>query len=174
MSIEELLNELEPKYEGIVNVAQHCDQEKLNIAQDNARRYDMTSLVCDLTVNWDEVEDNEDEIFIGGVVNGIPFGGLNLIFSLYSYARYVENSIYTDTGSGFVRKDHSNSFPVQMNELKDIASEHRKFAANEITRLKSHLCSKGQGGCVCGSSICDNNTRPTLTARKYKNVSRRR
>lgn len=174
MNIEELLNEIQPNYKNIVDVARHCDEQKLKIAQDNARRYDMTSLVCDLDIDLDSIEPDTDQLFIGGNVNGVPFGGLNLIFSYFSYARYIENSIYTDTGSGFVRKDHSNSFPVQMNELKDISSEHRKFAKEEIKRLNAYLCEENNDtNCVCGTGICSNSERPTLMARKFKNVSRR-
>lgn len=173
MNIEELLNEIQPNYDEVVDVARHCDELKLKSAQDKARRYDMTSLVCDLDIDLDSIDPETDPLFVGGNVNGVPFGGINLIFSLFSYARYIEDSIYTDTGSGFVRKDHSNSFPVQMNELKDISSEHRKFAKEEIKRLNAYLCEENNSSCVCGTGICSNSERPTLMARKFKNVSRR-
>lgn len=171
MTIEELLNEIKPNYTGVVDVAKHCDKEKLKIAEDNAREYDMTFLCAE--IDADIVQDEDDEIIKGGLVGGLRFGGLNKIFSYYAYARYVENSIYVDTGSGFVRKDHSNSFPVSLDELKDIANEHRRFAAEQIRRLKAYICKRHGGACECNTDLCGNAARPTLMSRKGVNISRR-
>lgn len=171
MTIEELLNEIKPNYTGVVDVAKHCDKEKLKIAEDNARDYDLTLLCSGIDIEL--ITDADDEIIVGGLVGGLQFGGLNKIFSLYAYARYVENSIYVDTGSGFVRKDHSNSFPVSREELKDIANEHRRFAAEQIRRLKAHICSRHGGNCECGSDLCGNADKPTLMSRRGKNITRR-
>lgn len=173
MNIPELLDNIEPNYTGVLDVARHCDEEKLHIAENNARRYDLVSVICDLGEDIEQVTERCDPIFQGGEIKGVPFGGLNLILSLFSYSRYIENSIYKDTGSGFVRKDHSNSFPVPLEDLKDMASEHRKFAANEIKRLSAYLCSEYHTNCICDTKLCTNSTRPTTTARKYKNITSR-
>lgn len=160
-------------YENIVDVAKHCDTYKLRIAETNAMDYDMQNVLCEFE-NYIEGKLPEDEIYVGGKIGIFNFGGLNKIYGLFSYARYVENSIYVDTGSGFVRKDHGNSFPVQMAEVKDIAQQHRVMALTEIERLRAYICNENGTDCICGGKYCDAKKRnTTLTARKSYEVRKR-
>lgn len=169
------MENIKANYEGIVDIAKHCDKYKLAIAENNAKEYDISKLFCDLECYFDDNEVEEsDELYTGGKIGYFNFGGLNRILALFSYARYVENSIYTDTGSGFVRKDHSNSFPVQHNELKDISLQHRLMAKAEIERLKSYICGKSKCACICDGGLCGKSDINTKLARKNgRNISRR-
>lgn len=157
-----------------VDIAKHCDKYKLDIAEGNALQYDMHPLMCNIEKNLEGINDN-DPIYVGGKVGIYDFGGLNRIFGLYAYARYVENSIYVDTGSGLVRKDHSNSFPVQLNEVKDIAQQHRTMAMAEWDKLNAYICSQNtSSACSCSGTYCGSRKRnTTLTQRKGYNVTRR-
>ena len=145
---------IQPNYDGVVDIARNCDRAKLQIAQNNAISYDLDEIRCKFL---EEIEDADkfDKIFVGGVIHGFEFGGLNKISALFSYARYVENSIYVDTGSGLVRKDHSNSIPFQVEEVKNLASQHRRMAKVEIDRLSAYICSLKGDKCKCGTDICD-------------------
>jgi len=172
-------------YIGIVDVAQHCDKSKLMIAQNNAFEYDLKEELCDI---WPKICGlPEDDVILtgnekqcdesqGDNVEYIPhFGGVLKIWALFSYARYSENSIYTDTGSGMVRKDHSNSFPVQMSELKVISKQHIKMAEVEINRLYRYLCESDfytDGRCHCREDKCDKKQKATMFARGGRTLNR--
>ena len=158
-----------------VDIAEHCDKTKLAIAEVNAMDYDLASVLCDLDCYFKEGEVPEDDpIYIGGTIKHFKFRGLNGLLGLYSYARYVENSIYVDTGSGFVRKDHSNSFPIQKSELTDIALQHRTMAKIEVERLMAYACSNSKCNCICSGSLCDKSKlNSRLSRSRGRNVSRR-
>lgn len=173
-------------YIGIVDVAQHCDKSKLLIAQNNAFEYDLKEELCDI---WPKIcRLPEDDVILTGNDSQcdesqgdneeyVPhFGGVLKIWALFSYARYIENSIYTDTGSGMVRKDHSNSFPVQMSELKVISKQHIKMAEVEINRLYRYLCESDfytDGRCHCREDKCDKKQKATMFARSGRTLNRR-
>src|SRR5690625_2736207 len=108
-------------YKCIGEVAKHCDNEKLCIAENQALDYDVKEKLCDI---WDRIDDLMSDEESNKIILKI--------WALFSYARYVENSIFTDTASGFVRKDHSNSFPVTLSEIKDITKQYRSMALTEI------------------------------------------
>src|SRR5699024_9968700 len=90
---------------------ENCDKENDEDEGDDEKRFSFKPNE-DLERDCISYSEEDNPLFLGDIIDTFPFGGLNKIFALYSYSRYVENSIYTDTGSGFVRKDHSNSFPV--------------------------------------------------------------
>src|SRR5690625_3988193 len=169
------MDNIQANYTDIVDIAQHCDKYKLKIAETNARDYDISPIFCDIECYFEDNDvSDDDEVYRGGVIGRFTFGGLDKILALFSFARYVENSIYTDTGSGFVRKDHGNSFPVQMSEVKDIALQHRKMAKIEIERLKSYVCGKSKCSCICDGKLCDKKTpNATLLGTRSRNISRR-
>lgn len=173
-------------YIGIVDVAQHCDKSKLLIAQNNAFEYDLKEELCDI---WPKIYNlPQDDIILTG--NEQPFdesegdnteyvetfGGVLKIWALFSYARYCENSIYTDTGSGMVRKDHSNSFPVQLAELKSISKQHIKMADVEINRLYAYLCKTAgfftDKECHCKDKSCDKKQKATMFTRGGRTLNR--
>lgn len=160
-------------YLDIVDVAKHCDRYKLRIAENTAMSYDIQPLICEFEKHIEGKAD-DDKIYVGGKIGVYDFGGLNKIFALFSYARYVENSIYVDTGSGFVRKDHGNSMPVLLNEVKDIAQQHREMAIVEIERLRAYVCNENGNECICGGAYCDAKKRnTTLTARKSFEIKKK-
>lgn len=144
---------MNPDYEDIADVAKHCDKTKLKIAENQAWEYDLKEKLCDI---WDDVETDIR---------------LEKVWSLFSYARYVENSFYVDTASGFVRKDHSNSFPVQMNELKAVANQYRTMADIELGRFKIELCKEKGGVCICGGK-CDRKDNARIFEKKGKNLTK--
>lgn len=172
-------------YIGIVDVAQHCDKAKLLIAQNNAFEYDLKEKLCDIWPRICVLPDDDviltgndsqcDESSGDNTEYVHSFGGVLKIWALYSYARYVVNSIYTDTGSGMVRKDHSNSFPVQISELKQISKQHIKMAEVEINRLYRYLCESdfyADGRCHCREDKCDKKQKATLFARGGRTLNR--
>lgn len=164
------MDKIVPNYIDIVDIAKHCDNRKLKIAENLAKQYDVFEMFCEIE-DFAENKPADDPIYIGGE----NFGGLNKIFGFLSYSRYVENSIYVDTAAGFVRKDHGNSFPISHAEIKDVARQHRKIANTEFERLKSYVCKQQTNSrCVCDGSICGKKTNTTLTDSKSYNISKLR
>lgn len=152
---------VDPIYTDIADVAKHCDKSKLKIAEKNAYEYDLKELFCN---EWDKIieEENEDVDL-----------WMSKIWALFSYARYVENSIYVDTASGFVRKDHSNSFPIPLSEIRTIAIQYRDMAMIEVERMRGSLCGKGWfGNCICDGR-CENKNKARLFQREGKNLTRK-
>ncbi len=143
-----------PDYANIADVAKHCDKSKLKIAETQAWDYDIREVFCDI------FPDSEEDERIAKV------------WALYSYARYVENSFYIDTASGFVRKDHSNSFPVQINELKAVANQYRTMAEIEGRRMKEVICRERVGECFCGGGCRDSKNKARIFTKKGKNISK--
>src|SRR5699024_7266335 len=117
---------MKPQYGTITDLAKHCDKAKLKVAETQAFEYDLKEKLCEV---WDEISD----------LDPAP-EKVELIWGLYAYARYVENSIYTDTASGFVRKDHSNSFPIPLSEVQSIARQYRDMAKIEVERYLIEKC----------------------------------
>lgn len=145
---------MKPNYFHIAEVAKHCDKQKLHIAESQAWEYDLKEVFCDI---WDDVKEDER---------------IEKIWALFSYARYVENSFYTDTASGLVRKDHSNSFPIPMEELKAVANQYRSMAQVEIRRFKNELCKERKNGdCFCDGG-CEKNKGTRIFEKRGKNISR--
>lgn len=159
----------EQNYKGIVDVAENCDYHKLRIAEDTSFEYDLREVFCDI---WDKLKDTQDEEILNG---NSEQGGLLKIWALFSYARYVDNSIYIDTGSGFVRKDNGNSFPIQLSEIKAISKQHRDMAQVEIKRFKRFLCKEKDicgSKCYCEDETCTKRTKSRLFVRRGRNVNR--
>lgn len=147
---------MKPNYYLIGEVAKHCDKQKLLIAETQAWEYDLKVIFCDI---WNDVKEDER---------------IEKIWSLFSYARYVENSFFTDTGSGIVRKDHQNSFPTPLSELKVIANQYRSMAGVEVERYKNELCREREGSeCICNGQCNKNGTHGTrIFEQRGKNLSR--
>lgn len=153
-------------YEQIGDIAKHCDWDKLKIAENHAFEYDLKEKLCDIWNRIDEITENE-----------VAHNLVLRIWAFFSYARYVENSIFVDTASGFVRKDHSNSFPIPLSEIKDIAKQYRNMAFTEIDRLYYELCTSDEffhdGKCHCKGKKCEKKIKNRLFRKKGLNVNRR-
>lgn len=138
---------MKPNYGTISDLAKHCDKAKLKVAETQAFEYDLKDALCDV---WSDI-DFEDED---------PDNKVAIIWGLFSYARYVENSTYIDTASGLVRKDHSNSFPIPLSEVQGIARQYRDMAKIEIERYLISKCKESNSDCFCGGGCKRmNNTR---------------
>ena len=158
---------MKPTYNDIADIARHCDKTKLKIAETQAFEYDLKEELCDI---WDEVWIGDDSG--SGDLDDDMLQVLK-IWGLFSYSRYVENSIYTDTGSGLVRKDHSNSFPVQLNEIKTVGRQYRDMALIEVKRLKESFCKENKPkSCVCDGACKRTNGETKLFPRRGKNLNR--
>ena len=160
----------------IVDVADHCDWDKLNIAIDEALKFELPELLCEywgLVKNTFKAENTTEEQL--KLLNGTEFNcgkttkeflGLKDMLVYYSYANYLINSTSNDTGLGFVKKTDQYSIPIPMNEVEKYSKKYRNMGFAIIKQLKEYLCHNKdltQGynikfidcGCGCESGYCD-------------------
>lgn len=149
-------------------VATHCDLRKLEIAENEAYRFDVSELFCD---TWDEIIEIWDELIAydacvadpecipvvpvnlaekrsliyGGEYTGCngktrKHYGVKDILIYYSYARYVILNGFNDTATGVVKKTNEFSIPTPLGELKDYADKYRNMGRISFNRTVGFMC----------------------------------
>lgn len=124
-------------FNGIGNVAQHCDLSKLQVAINQALEFDIIPLFCfefmdDVLKNWNNSELKYQLLIYGGTYtdragrlrNNI---GLKRVWLYYSYAQYLLLNQFNDTANGPVRKDSEWSIPVPLKEVNDFSNKYRNM-----------------------------------------------
>ena len=146
----------------IVEIAQHCDWDKLNIAIDDALKFDLPGiteeyygLILDAfnkEVNKvsSEFSDNFSTDFdTDDLINGtnykcgnrtINFLGLKDMLVYYSYANYLMNSTMNDSGIGFVKKTDQFSVPTPLKDIKEFVNSYRNRGYAIFKQLKKYVC----------------------------------
>lgn len=156
----------------IGNVAQHCDKEKMCIAEKEAIQFDLSQLFCE---NWDEIEQIYNEVnegsldadklnlIQGGVYIGCngknkKHGGIRDLLAYYSYSRYVIINGYSDTATGLKQKTDTFTLPVALKELEQFAEKYRNMGLISFRQIENYLCNNKdiftwwKGNCKCGCS----------------------
>ena len=160
----------------IVDVADHCDWDKLNIAIDDALNFELPELLCEyygIVLDTFKAENpteeqlkllNGDTYQCGNVT--IQFLGLKKMLVYYSYSNYLMGSVLNDTGLGFVKKTDQYSIPTPYKDIKEIANSYRNRGYAIIKQLKEYICHNKDlainynikfidCGCGCESGNCD-------------------
>ena len=156
---------LKSDFEGIGEIANHCDYTKLDVAINEAVKFDLHPLLCDLfwlvkpyfnsafnesfNEDFTSTENSEKMIkFLNGgsykSCNGIKkeFEGVKKVLAYYAYARYVIVNAYNDTGTGLKRKENLDSLPLSQKELEQISDRYRSMGFETWERLQEYLCSE--------------------------------
>lgn len=152
-------------------VAKHCNNEKLCIAIDEAKMFDLSPLLCDfyydIKNHW---SDTSGDFF--DLINGSDYQncsgntehqvGLKRVLVYYAYARYVIINNFDDTPNGGVTKTNDFSMPKPLEELRAISNRYRSMAKQVWeSQVLPYLChnkdkfvnfdSSDCAGCGCGS-----------------------
>lgn len=132
-----------------VEVAQHCDWNRLNIAINDALEFDLPEYLCEyygLIIDAFNAENPTDEQL--KLLNGDTykcgkvtrkFLGAKRILIYYSYGNYLMNSTINDSGLGFVRKESEFSTPVPIKEVREFDNSYRNRAFSIIKQLKEYI-----------------------------------
>ena len=135
-------------FEGIGDIANHCDLGKLNIAINEASDFEMSEIFCDF---WDDILENfesTDDAWINLVDGGEYEGcngirrhkGIKTIWAYYAYSRYIILNGFNDTPNGMVSKTNSFSIPKPLSELQAYADKYRNMAKVLLKKTEAYLC----------------------------------
>lgn len=178
-------------------VATHCDLQKLCIATEESKTFDIIPLFCydfvqDVLINWNIPEDNANfekyqKIICGGNYedsNGRQHFnmGFKKVWIYYAYARYILINQINDTANGTVRKQNDWSVPTPLKEVNDISNKYRNMGKAAFESLQDFLCQnqidypkfdgcncKKQCGC---SGACSCGKTKKLTGFKFSTVKK--
>lgn len=160
-------------FQGIADLANHCDLNKLNTAIGEAQTFDLEELFCDfwytITENWKVTE--YETLINGGEYEGCKgtrtFAGIKKVLAYYAYSRYIIINNFNDTPNGNVSKTNDFSIPKTIKELEFIADKYRTMGYKEYQKATAYLCRNSEdfpdfnrGECKsCGcNGICGTKT----------------
>lgn len=136
-------------------IAKHCDLEKLCIAIEEAKNFDIIPLFCydfvnDVLENWNLEESNPDyskyqQLICENTYQGCSGKsalniGLKKVWVYYAYARYLLINGYNDTANGLVQKTNEFSLPTPLKEVTDFSNKYRKIGYEAYKSVHSFLC----------------------------------
>lgn len=178
----------------IGNVAKHCDNEKMCIAENEAIIFDVAQLFCD---TWDEIEQIFKEVNEGSLdadklnlINGGVYLGCNGknkkhngvrdLLAYYSYSRYVIINGYSDTATGLKQKTDSFTIPIPLKELEQFADKYRNMGLTIFNQIENYLCKSkdiftwhnGNCNCGCESGNCEGQTKNKGFGFKSSNITK--
>lgn len=150
-------------------VAKHCDLEKLCVATEEAKQFDIIPLFCfemvqDIFDNWnipqtlpDPTEENPNQtkvnpdyekyqnLICGGTYSGcdnktLQNLGFKKVWVYYSYARYLLINQFNDTANGTVQKQNEWSIPTPLKEITAFSNKYREMGREAFNSVQGYLC----------------------------------
>lgn len=183
-------------FECIGNVAKHCDLQKLCIATEEARIFDLIPLFCfdfvaDILENWNVTPKTEGyekyrDLICGGnyTHDGKTYlnMGLKSVWVYYSYARYLLINQFNDTANGTVTKQNEFSIPTPLKEITDFSNKYRAMGREAFESVQAYLCRNKEdfpkfNDCNCRldcgcSGACGCGKTKKMTGFKFKTISK--
>lgn len=170
---------LQKDFDCIGQVAKHCNLTKLNIAINEAIKFDAKALLCGLLFevsdNWESEDEKWDDLINGSTYEGcngreISHAGFKEVLAYYAYARYLIINKTDDTASGTVQKTNQFSMPTPLKEVYSISNRYRNMGAELWKDVEAFICTNKKDypnadfsnckGCGCnGSCGTKTNTR---------------
>lgn len=142
-------------FEGVGLLARHCSLEKLAIAIEQAKQFDLIPLFCydmmfDVFENWNLNENSPNKLKYNRLIEGCDYvdsngkrqynAGIKNVWVNYSYARYLLINHYNDTASGTVKKDFDFSVGATLAEVKDISNSYKNMGKIAYESVHTFLC----------------------------------
>jgi hypothetical protein len=197
MNCENLTNYiLQSDFDCVGLVASHCDLQKLCIATEESKIFDIIPLFCfefvqDVLDNWnlESTAPNFEKyrnLICGGsyTANGKLQQNLGFkkVWIYYTYARYMLINQINDTANGAVRKQNDWSVPTPLKEVNDISNKYRNMGKAAYESLMNYLCENKElfpkfDSCNCKlscgcSGACKCGKTKKLTGIKYSTVGK--
>ncbi len=136
-------------FDCIGQVARHCDLDKLCIATEEAKIFDVIELFCfdfvdDVLNNWNSEEDEYKLLICGGKYTDKQghnhyLLGFKKLWVYYSYSRYLLINQLNDTANGNVEKRNDFSLPTPLKEITDFSNKYRKMGLEVYKNLLEYL-----------------------------------
>ena len=169
-------------FQCIGQVAQHCDTQKLCIAINEAKDFDLMELFCEderISEAFEHCEDTSGEWF--ELWNGGSYTnkcgkkkthfGLKRVWVYYAYSRYIMINGYNDTPTGFKQKTNDFSLPTPIKELQFFEQKYRDMGFTAFKKVLDFI-NKDSGTCEkCECEKCDGNV-TTKTGFKSKIINK--
>lgn len=135
-------------FDGIGDIANHCDLRKLTIAINEAEEFEMQDIFCDFWIdiveNWESEEGVWVNLINGGTYDGCngtsKHRGIKAIWAYYAYSRYIILNGFNDTPNGMVAKTNQFSIPTPLKELQAYSEKYRNMAKSLLSRTENYLC----------------------------------
>lgn len=187
-------------FECVGIMAKHCDLNKLCIAAEEAKNFDLIPLFCfafvdDVLTNWNLESTDENlaeytkykELICGSVYtdsNNVKQQnpGFKKLWVYYTYSRYVLINNYSDTANGIVQKQNDFSIPTPGRELNDFSNKYRNMASLSYRSLLNYLCKNSKifstfDDCHCNLSCgcsgnCTCGKTKKLTGFKFRTIKK--
>ena len=128
----------------------HCDNRKLEIAEQHAILFDFKNIFCDffyaIQDNWESTEAPWLVLINGGQYNNckgvdVTIQGLRIALAYLSYARFTLGNPVTETASGAVHKEAQFSIPVPLKDLQASSTKYRDMGMALIDEARGFICS---------------------------------
>lgn len=144
-------------FECVGVVAKHCNLEKLCIAIEQAKYFDLIPLFCyefinDVFNNWGIPPDDEDFWKYRNLICETKYQscngkyalnmGLKKVWVYYSYARYLLINQINDSPNGAVRKENEWSIPIPLKEITDLSNQYREMGKEAFKSVRAFICRK--------------------------------
>lgn len=198
MNCPDIINYIGPaEFECVGLVARHCDLDKLCIAVEEAKIFDIVPLFCydfvqNVLLNWDLSPEHPDYakyrlLVCGGEYVGSDgkvhhILGLKRVWVYYAYARYKLINQFNDTPNGDVSKTNEWSMPTPLREINDMSNKYRSMGKEAYESVLAYLCSHKADfpkfddcncllSCGCSGSCSCGKTKK-LTGFKFKTVKK--
>lgn len=172
-------------------VAKHCDLEKLCLAIEESKTFDLIPLFCfdfvnDVLSKDLNIEGNENykSLWDGGIyeVENKSYSNLGFkkVWVYYAYARYLLINQYNDTANGTVSKENEWSKQVPIADIRSISNQYRDMGNEAFKSVQSYLCRNKEAflkfdSCNCRldcgcSDVCSCGKTKKMTGFKFKTI----
>lgn len=140
---------LQKDFDCIGKVAKHCNLEKLNIAINEAIKFDAKELLCGLyyevSENWKSEDEKWTDLINGSVYKGcnnkeVRHLGFKEVLTYYAYARYFIINNMDDTASGMVQKTNQFSMPIPLEKILSDSNRYRNMGAQLWKDVEAYIC----------------------------------
>lgn len=161
-------------------VARHCDLDKLCVATEEAKQFDVIALFCfefvqDVLDNWNISATIPDpanpellipnpnyakyqKLICGGTYHSGERThqnlGLKKVWTYYSYARYLLINQFNDTANGLVSKNNEWSNTVPVKEVTAFSNKYRDMGREAFNSVMGYLCANKTDFPLFDSSNC--------------------
>lgn len=177
-------------------IAKHCDLQKLCIATEEAKTFDIIPLFCfdfvrDILDNWNLQSSDENFLKYKNLICGGNYSandklhqnlGFKKVWIYYSYARYLLVNQFNDTANGMVSKENEWSNQIPMADIRDLSNKYRNMGKAAFESLQGYLCANKESfpkfdGCNCAlscgcSGSCNCGKTKKLTGIKFSTVTK--
>ena len=135
-------------FDGVGDIATHCDLPKLETAKQEAIEFDLQPLLCNL---FGEIDDRWSETSgtVYDIVQEKTFDncqnfktrhpGLKRVLAYFVYARYMLINSYNDTAGGNVSLNNNFSIPKPLKDIKLFSDKYKTMGLESFAKVEAYM-----------------------------------